>query len=123
MFTMSRKKNMSNPNRLTPRAQEMFARVEKYLASGLSQKAFCAQEAIAFTTFQNWLKKYRARQRQVETLAAAPKGFIPLRVQEPRGLSSPSLQCVIAFPHGVIIRLSGPVDFAMLAQLIHATEV
>jgi hypothetical protein len=32
---------MSNPNRLTPRAQEMFARVEKYLARGLSQKAFC----------------------------------------------------------------------------------
>jgi hypothetical protein len=63
---------MSNPNRLTPRAQEMFARVEKYLASGLSQKAFCAQKAIAFNTFQNWLKKYRARQRQVETLAAAP---------------------------------------------------
>lgn len=44
---------MLNPNRLTPRAQEMFAPVEKYLTSGLSQKAFCAQETIAFSTFQN----------------------------------------------------------------------
>ena len=63
---------MSNPNQLTPRAQERFARIEKYLASGLSQKA---------------------------------------------------LQFVIEFSHGVIIRLSGPVNFALLAQLIHSTAV
>ena len=114
---------MSDAKQLTPRAQEMFTRVEKYLASGLSQKVFCAQETIAFTTFQNWLKKYRARQRQVEKPATAPNGFIPLHVQEPRPLPNHSLQCVIEFSHGVIIRLSGPVDFAMLAQFIHSTAV
>lgn len=113
---------MLNPNRLTPRAQEMFARVEKYLASGLSQKAFCTQEAIAFSTFQNWLKKYRVCQRQIEQQPATAR-FIPLHVGEPRALPNRSLQCVIEFSHGVIIRLSGPVDFAMLARLIHATAV
>ncbi len=114
---------MSNSNRLTPRAQEMFTRVEKYLASGLSQKAFCAQEAIAFSTFQNWLKKYRIRQRQIGQPGAAPNGFMPLLVRVPQEQSNHPLQCVIEFSHGVIIRLSGPVDFAMLAQLIHATAV
>lgn len=114
---------MSNPNRLTPRAQEMFARVEKYLASGLSQKAFCVQEAIAFSTFQNWLKKYRLRQGQFEQPGTAPNGFMPLLVRVPQAQPNHPLQCVIEFSHGVIIRLSGPVDFAKLAQLIHATAV
>lgn len=104
---------MSNPNRLTPRAQEMFARVEKHLASGLSQKTFCAQEAIAFSTFENWLKKYRLRQRQLEPSGTAPNGFMPLLVREPPAQPSHPLQCVIEFSHGVIIRLSGPVDFAL----------
>ncbi len=108
------------------RAQEMFARIEKYLvakerAASLTQKAFCKQANLPLTTFQNWLKKYRSRQRQAET--SAPNGFIPLRVRGPRALPNPPLQCVIEFSHGVIIRLSGPVDFAMLAQLIHSTAV
>src|SRR5574341_697576 len=110
------------------RAQEMFARVEKYLAAkrqgaSLTQKAFCEQEGLTTTTFQNWLKKYRARQRQVETPATVPNGFIPLHVRESRALPSPALQGVVEFSHGVVIRLSGPVDFAMLARLIHATAV
>ena len=116
---------MSNRSRLTTRAQEMFTLVEKYLASGLSQKAFCAQEAIAFSTFQNWLKKYRLRQRQVERSGTAPNGFMPLLVRVPQAQPNHSLQCVIEFSHGVIIRLSGPVDFAPQGgtQLIHATTV
>jgi len=40
-----------------------------------------------------------------------------------RARSNHSLQCVIEFSHGVIIRLSGPVDFALLAQLIHSPAV
>jgi transposase len=37
---------MSNPNRLTARAQEMFARVENYLASGLSMPRRCSMVAL-----------------------------------------------------------------------------
>ncbi|MDZ7359425.1 MAG: hypothetical protein ONB46_01685 [candidate division KSB1 bacterium] len=44
---------MSNSNSLTARAQEMFARIEKYLASGLSQKAFCRQKNLTLSRSAN----------------------------------------------------------------------
>jgi hypothetical protein len=58
-----RRKTMKIQTQLTPRAQQMLALIEKYLASGLSPKAFCAQEQLAYATFQCWLRKYRAQQR------------------------------------------------------------
>ncbi len=109
---------MNIQTQLTPRAQQMFALIEKYLASGLSQKAFCAQEQLAFATFQCWLRKYRAQQQ------SAPRepgnGFIPLHLREaPRTMMSP-LTYVVEFPNGVIVRLSGQVDLQLLSHLVAA---
>lgn len=110
---------MSNSKALKPRAEAMFACIEKYLAAkahdGLLQKTFCAQEGLAISTFQNWLQKYRAHQRQVETAPVPAKRFIPLHVQAPP--NTPPLSCVLEFPNGVMLRLSGAVDLERLFHL------
>lgn len=111
---------MSTPAARLARAQEMFARIEKYLdakgrAASLTQKAFCEQEGLTITTFQNWLQKYRARQRQVETAPVPAQRFIPLHVQAPP--NAPPLSCVLEFPNGVMLRLSGAVDLERLFHL------
>ncbi|MDZ7314363.1 MAG: hypothetical protein ONB45_24165, partial [candidate division KSB1 bacterium] len=112
---------MSSATPLTPRAHEMFTYIEKYLASGLSQKAFCTQENLALTTFQYWLRKYRAPHRHAEAPSAPGNRFIPLHVRE-TPLAPPPLSCVIEFPNGVNIRLSGQVDAQLLSHLIATGE-
>ena len=37
----------------------MFKIIEAYQQSGQTQRAFCKEREIAFTTFLCWLKKYR----------------------------------------------------------------
>lgn len=59
----------------------------------------------------------------MEQPGAAPNGFMPLLVRVPPAQPNHPLHCVIEFSHGVIIRLSGPVDFDRLAQFIQATAV
>lgn len=110
---------MSNSKALRPRAEAMFACIEKYLAAkiqnGLTQKTFCTQEGLAISTFQNWLQKYRAHQRQVETASVATNHFIPLQVRAPQ--NAPPLSCVLEFPNGVMLRVVGDVDLERLFHL------
>ena len=110
-------------------AQEMFAKVERYLTSTLSQAEFCEQEGLAYWTFRYWLKKYRLRealspQTQASVIAAtdeASTDFIPLRLA-PAELAAQSSACVIEYPSGIIVRFNEPVSATMLAQLIHTTK-
>jgi hypothetical protein len=114
-----KKKAMSTPAGRTPRAQEMFTHIENYLAakgraSGLNPKAFCEQEGVALSAFHNWSQKYRVHQHQLENPPASRSNFIPLPVWR-APIAAPPLSCVIEFPNGVIIRLSGQVD--MLSRI------
>ncbi len=110
-------------------AQEMFAIIERYLTSSLSQIAFCRQEGLAYSKFNYWLKQYRLRKAlAVQVATPAPvevekrsANFIPLRIApaEPPASSS---TCEIEFLSGVVIRFHGTVDPSVLAQLIHAQQ-
>lgn len=109
-------------------AQAMFEKVERFLASTLSQAEFCQQEGLAYWTFRYWLKRHRLRgtvtaaaPTQTTTIAANPEtlsDFIPLRLL-PTEPAAPSSTCVIEYPSGVIVRFHGPVEGAVLAQLLH----
>lgn len=106
----------------------MFEKVERFLASRLSQAAFCQQEGLAYWTFRYWLKRHRLRgtvaappQTQTSTIAAHPEtlsDFIPLRLL-PTEPAAPPPTCVIEYPTGIIVRFNGSVDATVLAQLLH----
>lgn len=121
---------MEQRHREYARAQAMFAVIEQYLASTLSQTIFCKQEGLAYSKFNYWLKQYRLREALAaktatpeikDALDHPPADFIPLRITpaEPVALSS---ACVIEFPSGVVVRFQGAVDASVLAQLIHTPQ-
>lgn len=93
---------MDYPNNLSARGQQMYALIEKSQNSPLSQKAFCRQEDLPYSTFTYWLKSYRRFKKTV----AVPEDFIPLKINE----GSPQKQsnwCEIEFPSGIVIRIGG----------------
>jgi hypothetical protein len=89
---------MAHPNNLSPRSRQMYAVIEKYQDSPLSQNAFCKQEDLALSTFTYWLKKYRRSQQTAD--------FIPVKINE-RSPQKQSEWCEIEFPGGIVIRIGG----------------
>ncbi len=53
---------MEQHHREQAHAHEMFERIERFLASGLSQTAFCRQEGLRHNLFRYWLKKYHLQE-------------------------------------------------------------
>ncbi|MDZ7361894.1 MAG: hypothetical protein ONB46_14390 [candidate division KSB1 bacterium] len=48
--------------------------------------------------------------------------FLPLRLREAPNAAKPPHACVIEFPHGVILHLSGHVDAQLLSHLVAIGE-
>jgi len=110
---------MAQKTSLTPRAQEMFALIEKYLAGGTSRKEFCKQESITCSTLQWWLGQYRRSNVLTPARTQSPKAFIPVKVTSHKKTSVASYPaCIVEYPNGVIIRLIGELDVQVLSQLI-----
>lgn len=108
---------MAQRHRDQAHAQEMLEKVERFLASALSQTEFCRQEGLVYNAFRYWLKKYQLTTASSPPAAEMPADFIPLRVV-PTELAAPSPACVIEYPSGIVVRLHGPLDATLVAQLI-----
>ena len=93
---------MDYPHNLSARSQQMYALIEKYQNSPLSQKTFCQQEDLPLSTFTYWLKKYRGFQQTTGAL----EDFIPVKINE-RSPEKQSTWCEIDFPGGIMIRIGG----------------
>ena len=91
---------MDYPTNLSPRSRQMYALIEKYQNSPLSQKAFCKQEDLPYSTFTYWLKKYRGFKQATGTA----QDFIPVKINE-RSPQKQSNRCEIEFPGGIVIRI------------------
>jgi hypothetical protein len=112
---------MEQRHREEAHAHEMFERVERFLASGLSQTEFCREEGLRYNPFRYWLKKYQLQGALSSSAIATSADFIPLRIT-PAEPAAPSSTCEIEFPSGVVVRFQGTVDPAVLAQLIRAEQ-
>lgn len=63
--------------------EQKFLMIEAWQQSGLSQKAWCARESIAYHSFHYWYKKYRAAHREAIKSSGESQRFIPLQVTSP----------------------------------------
>jgi hypothetical protein len=103
---------------LTRRAQEMFTIIERFLQSGLPQKAFCKSEDIALSTFQWWLSQYRKQKSTNQpSLPIQSPAFITVKPQASRPAYSPTT--ILTYPNGVTLRLTGTIEPALLKELIN----
>src|SRR5690625_7238807 len=86
----------------------MYPLVEAYLASGQTQKAFCAEHDLAVPVLGYWLRHYRRGQEVSEVPAffetTPPRGGAPV--------------AEIEYPGGVRLRLFTPVGPSYLAALL-----
>jgi len=103
---------------LAERRQMRFATIEKYLASKLTQKKFCEQEQLTYSTFQLWLKKYRQAKAPAISEPGKPgNNFVPLTFQTPAATAS----YIIEYPNGVVLPINRAVEPQTLRQLIQAS--
>ncbi len=85
----------------------MFSLVDQWKASGVTQKAFCAEQAINTHTFSYWVAKRRR--------ADQPSGgFAAVDVSG----AAPSDRITITYPNGVAIHISSG-NLPLISQLIH----
>jgi len=80
------------------RRDQMYAMIQRYLASDQNQTVFCQSEQISKSTFAYWLKRYR-QDKPVSTEPA----FRPIPIRQ----SSSTVHCEIEFPGGLTLRIYG----------------
>src|SRR6476660_6272784 len=64
--------------------EQMYAHIEQWKQSGLSQKVYCEQQAVKYHVFHYWYKLYRDQRQAVqEPEPKSPAAFIPLTLSSP----------------------------------------
>jgi len=88
------------------KSQTMFALVDQWKASGVTKKAFCAEQAINIHTFSYWVTKRRRADHPSGGFAAVDTSGAWL-----------SDTVTITYPNGVVV--SCPANLPLISQLIH----
>ncbi len=91
--------------------QHMFAMIEQWQQSALTQKAFCEQHSIRYYVFHYWYKRYRLQQPGAENNAGS---FVKLQVAKPSSAGSVEIN----FPGGIRILFHEPVSSNYLKVLV-----
>lgn len=89
------------------RGQEMFALIESFKESDISQHLFCEQHNLPYSVFQYWLKKFRKESHTPEA------GFIEMKISSPARPEGVE----IVFPSGAKVILQGA-DPAFIRLLV-----
>jgi hypothetical protein len=87
--------------------------VEEYERSGLTQREFAAQRAVALSTLQCWLRRSRA-QRTQETMRLLPVQIASAGL--PVSASDTRLEVVL--PSGVRLAITPGTDVQYVARLV-----
>ena len=87
--------------------EKMFALLDRYVQSGLTQKEFCVQEGVSLAKFGYWRRRWKAAQNN----PLSQSGFLPLSFE-----GAPSA-CVLIYPNGLRLELAS-VSVALLRALI-----
>lgn len=94
---------MSNTRFSGSRSETMFALIEEYLnGAKTTQREFCSNHQLAYSTFQLYLSRYR-RLHPVPNAASADQ-FIPLVLSQQAIATNSHPACEIAWPDGTVIR-------------------
>lgn len=93
--------------------QKMFKGISRWQQSGLTQKAWCEKNDVAYATFHYWYKRYRISEMQ--GVAHKPNGFVQLMVDDS---AATGCWCELALPGGRKLVFQQPVSAEFLKILI-----
>ena len=87
--------------------QKFFEDIIRWQQSGLSQKAWCEQNGIAYSSFHYWYRRFR--NQQTDSKQSSGDGFVQLRVRD-RPAGTP--WCELVFDNGkkLLFHQAVPVD-------------
>jgi hypothetical protein len=90
----------------------MLAHIDACTRSGLSQKEYCQEHGISYSTFGY----YRMRQLRAEQDGSMVKsGFLPVHVEQPQA----STPLELVYPSGAFFRIPANVSTEQLKTLIN----
>jgi hypothetical protein len=90
----------------------MLAHIDACTRSGLSQKEYCQEHGISYSTFGY----YRMRQlRALQDSSVAAPGFLPVHVEPPQAKTPFEL----VYPSGAFLRIPADVSTEELKALIN----
>ncbi|MBD3377350.1 hypothetical protein GF406_20140 [candidate division KSB1 bacterium] len=118
---------MADTPKLTSRAKEMFAIIEKYKSSEQTQKEFCKNESITYSTFHWWMNQYRKRNNTHSTTKnndKHPNHFLPISFKpsnSSHGISDKPV-LTIEYPNGIILHFYKETDLNTISQLIRLQD-
>lgn len=98
----------------------MFSHVEACERSKQSQKIYCEQNGLAYSTFQYWAKKYRAEFSEDKATDESP-GFIPVEVRPDPEIEQADVsdQLHFLFPNGIQVMCPAGVRPEVLRTLLN----
>ena len=92
--------------------QKMFEGISDWQQSGLTQKAWCEQNNIAYATFHYWYKRYRI-QKQADQ-GSSSGSFVRLLLNRP----ATGCWCELELPGGSKLFFHQPVSAAFIRSLL-----
>jgi hypothetical protein len=92
--------------------------MEGFAASGLSVKAYCAQQGIAVANWYYWRKRLGKR-AESPVMASGVEEFLPITLA-PNRASMPAVE--IQLLSGRSLKLSAPLDTSWLQSLVRVLE-
>jgi len=108
---------MEPVNRRHEKQEKMFALIRRYFSGNLSQRQFCESQSVPYSTFCWWLRKYRSSQTE-PTKEKTFQKFIPIQLPSTDSRIGSQNSCIIEYPNGVTLRLTGNLEPGFLAGLI-----
>jgi transposase-like protein len=93
---------MKNQER-NKRQEEMLSLIKQWQESGKSQKSFCQEHELTYTTFYYWLRLYRRVQDE--------SNFLPVEI-------SSGSHIEIRYPGGVILQIPAATRLSTVKQLL-----
>lgn len=99
----------------------MYSHIEACKENNQSQRAYCLQHGIAYSTFQYWAKKYR-EEFATNKVTDKPTGFIPVKVQPAPDVyvqAPGTSQLHFLYPNGIQVMCPEGVHPEVLKNLIN----
>jgi hypothetical protein len=63
--------------------EQMYAHIEQWKQSGLSQKVYCEQQTVKYHVFHYWYKLYRDQHQAAQPQPKPSASFLPLTLVNP----------------------------------------
>ena len=95
---------------------QKVAHVTSWQSSGMTQKEYSLAHGLNYSTFKNWLKRYR--KNNGSAISREPGTFIPVTSPTEKNNAGNTSGIRIDYPNGVTITCTGGVNADFISKLI-----